>query len=228
MGVASCRIIFLLSDVVFSRVCCLVSFQILLRELNFDLWLCVPRGFDPRCGPARLGLGPRALPLPMSPPSPSLLPLIQFSCAQLPLSPTSLSLPHGALGFRDADHRNLDPRGEPPPLSLLPLLPPLPHPTRPPPAARPPRPRPAPPPSRAPRAPPRQRPAPPPCLAPRCLLGRALGRLPGRALARRLGPEPAPPASPAALVPPARAVCSHVRNGVARHSTFSLICFSLF
>jgi hypothetical protein len=162
MGVASCRIIFLLSDVVFSRVCCLVSFQILLRELNFDLWLCVPRGFDPRCGPARLGLGPRALPLPMSPPSPSLLPLIQFSCAQLPLSPTSLSLPHGALGFRDADHRNLDPRGEPPPLSLLPLLPPLPHPTRPPLAARPPRPRPAPPPSRAPRAPPRQRPAPPP------------------------------------------------------------------
>jgi hypothetical protein len=42
-----------LSDFVLNRVRCLVSFRILLRELNSDLWLCVPQGFDPRCGPAR-------------------------------------------------------------------------------------------------------------------------------------------------------------------------------
>jgi hypothetical protein len=86
MGVASCRIIFLLSDIVFSRVCCLVLFRILFRELDSDLWLCVPWDFDPRCGPARPDLGPHALgtlPLPWSLPrtTPSL------SCAQLPLSP---------------------------------------------------------------------------------------------------------------------------------------------
>jgi hypothetical protein len=63
-------------------------------------------------------------------PSPGLLPLIQFSRAQLPYSLPPLSLPRGALGFGDADRWNLDPRGVPPPLSPLPLLPPLPHPTR--------------------------------------------------------------------------------------------------
>jgi hypothetical protein len=129
MGVVSCRIIFLLSDVVFSRVCCLVSFRILLHELNSDLWLCVPRGFDPRCGlaqpnPTRPGpaqLGPRApdaLPLPMPRPPP----LVSFPSFNSPahnsLSLPLLSLPRGALGFGDADRRNLDPRGEPPPLSL--------------------------------------------------------------------------------------------------------------
>jgi hypothetical protein len=109
-----------LSDVVFNRVCCFVSFQILFHELDSDLWLCVPRAFDPRCGPAQPdpiwlglawpGLGPRApgaLPLPMPRPSPSpdLFPLIQFSHAQLPLS-----LPRGALGFGDGDRRIWTPR----------------------------------------------------------------------------------------------------------------------
>jgi hypothetical protein len=42
-----------LSDFVLNRVCCLVPFRILLRGLISDLWLCVPRGFGPRCGPAQ-------------------------------------------------------------------------------------------------------------------------------------------------------------------------------
>jgi hypothetical protein len=104
MSVASCRIIFLLSDVVFSRVCCLVSFRILLRGLNSDLWLCVPRGFDPRCGPAQPSparpgsahLGPRApgaCALPMRAPSPlvfsphSILPSNNLLLSHLSLSP---------------------------------------------------------------------------------------------------------------------------------------------
>jgi hypothetical protein len=123
MGVASCRIIFLSSDVVFSCVCCLVSFWILLRELNSDLWLCVPRGFDPRCVLAQLGPASARAPLvpcpsPCAPP-----PLVSSPHSILPRttpSPSHLSLPCGALGFGDADRRNLDPRGEPPPLSLSP------------------------------------------------------------------------------------------------------------
>jgi hypothetical protein len=115
MGVASYRIIFLLSDVVFSRVCCLVSFWILLCELNSDLWLCVPRGFDPRCGPARPARPWRPAPPYATPP-----PLVSFPYSILPrsnlLSSTSLS-PCGALGFGDGDRRNLDPCGQPPSLS---------------------------------------------------------------------------------------------------------------
>jgi hypothetical protein len=95
-----------LSDVVFNRLCCLVSFQILFRELDYDLLLCVPQDFDPRCGPAqpglarpgpaRPGLGPRApgaLPLPMSRPLPrslsphSILPRTTPSLSHLSLSP---------------------------------------------------------------------------------------------------------------------------------------------
>jgi hypothetical protein len=116
MSVASRRIIFLLSDVVFSRVCCLVSFRILLRELNSDLWLCMPRGFDPWCGPAQpdpAQLGPRApgaRALPMRAPlSPGLFPSFNSPTQQPPpLPPLSLS-PRGALGFGDGDRRNLDP-----------------------------------------------------------------------------------------------------------------------
>jgi hypothetical protein len=58
-----------LSDFVLNRVRCLVSFRILLHELISDLWLCVPRGFDPRCGPAHPNpaqLGPRARGAPCS------------------------------------------------------------------------------------------------------------------------------------------------------------------
>jgi hypothetical protein len=72
-------------------------------------------------GPAWPGLGPRgpgALPLPMrAPPSPGLFPSFNYP-AHNSLSLPPLSLPHDALGFGDADRRNLDPCGEPPPLSL--------------------------------------------------------------------------------------------------------------
>jgi hypothetical protein len=97
MGVASCRIIFLLSDFVLNRVRCLVSFRILLRELDSDLWLCVPRDFDPRCGPAQpdpaqLGLALARVPLaPLPLPLPWSFPLIQFSRA------TTSSLSHLSL-----------------------------------------------------------------------------------------------------------------------------------
>jgi hypothetical protein len=80
----------------------------------------------------------------------SLLPLIQFSRAQLPLSPTSLSSSWCPRFWRRWSP-DLDTRGEPPPLSLslLPLLAPLPPPSVPPlvacppchALARPPRPR---------------------------------------------------------------------------------------
>jgi hypothetical protein len=132
---------FLLSDVVFSRVCCLVSFWILLHELNSDLWLCVSWVLThgaAQPSPTRSGLARPARPWrpcpPHAPPplvsSPhSILPRSNL----LPLPPLSLS-PHGALGFGDADRRNLDPQGEHPSsfsLSLsislsLPPSPPLP------------------------------------------------------------------------------------------------------
>lgn len=115
-----------------SRLCCLVSFRILLHELDSDLWLRVSWIFDPRCGLAQPGpaqLGPRALGAPCSPCTP--IRLISFPHSILPrsnlLSHRSLS-PRGALGFGDGDRRNLDPLGElPSPLLLsLPLpLPPL-------------------------------------------------------------------------------------------------------
>jgi hypothetical protein len=130
MSVASCRTVFLLSDAVFSHMCCLVSFRILLRELNSDLWLCVPRDFDPQCGPAqpdparpsstRAPLAP--VPSPCAPPSPGLSPSFQFSRAATSSSPTSLS-PRGALGLGDGDHRNLDPGGELPSPLLLSVTP---------------------------------------------------------------------------------------------------------
>jgi hypothetical protein len=71
-----------------------------------------------RPGLAQLGpRAPGALPLPMRAPPP----LVSFPHSILPrsnlLSSTSLS-PRGALGFGDGGRRNLDPCGEPPPLSL--------------------------------------------------------------------------------------------------------------
>jgi hypothetical protein len=98
----------------FSRVCGLVSFRILLRDLNSDLWLCVSwiltRGAAQPI-PARPTLA--HAPLPWS------FPLIQFSRAATS-SPTSLSLsPRGALGLGDGDRRNLDPRAELLSLSLF-------------------------------------------------------------------------------------------------------------
>jgi hypothetical protein len=125
-----------LSDVVFNRVCCLVLFWILLRELISDLWLCVSRGFDPRCGPAQPGpaqLGPRAPGAPCSPcapPGPFLS--FDFSRAATSLSHISLS-PRGALGFGDGDRRSWIPEVSSPPLpsplSLFLFLP-LPFPAR--------------------------------------------------------------------------------------------------
>jgi hypothetical protein len=178
-------------------------------------------------------------------------PLVSFppfnSPAHNSLSLPPLSLPRGALGFGDADRRNLDPRGEPPLLSLslslsLPSSSSSPHPTRPPLAARPRAP------SGAPRAaswprplrPPLSRPTLPPGRASRRILDRAL---PGRALARpwprpvrHLGLMPWQPSCPGGLAPrvPARLVCPHraqrvrARDCDARCSTFSLIRVSLF
>jgi hypothetical protein len=101
--------IFLLSDVVFSPVCGLVSFQILLRELNSDLWLCVSwvltRGAV-QPSSARAPLAP--VPSPCVPPSPGLFPSFNSPAQQPPLPPLSLS-PRGALGLGDGDRRNLDP-----------------------------------------------------------------------------------------------------------------------
>jgi hypothetical protein len=77
-----------LPDFVLNRVRCLVLFRILLCGLISDLWLCVPRGFDPRCVPAQLGLarrapGARALPHARAP----LVPFSHLiSPAQKPLS----------------------------------------------------------------------------------------------------------------------------------------------
>jgi hypothetical protein len=103
-----------LSDVVLNRVRCLVSFRILLRELISDLWLCVPRGFDPRCGPAHPDpTQPSSACAPLAPvPSPC-APLVSLPHSILPrsnlLSHLSLS-PRGALGFRDGDRRIWTPR----------------------------------------------------------------------------------------------------------------------
>jgi hypothetical protein len=89
-----------LSDFVLNRVRCLVSFRILLRELNSDLWLCVLQDFClvVRPSPARPGLGPaqpspwHSCPPHARAPSPGLLPLIQFSRVATSLSLPSLSL----------------------------------------------------------------------------------------------------------------------------------------
>jgi hypothetical protein len=70
-----------------------------------------------RPGPARPARPWRPCPT-HAPPSPGLFPSFNSPAQQPPLSPTSLS-PRGALGFGDADRRNLDPRGElPSPLSF--------------------------------------------------------------------------------------------------------------
>jgi hypothetical protein len=62
-----------LSDFMLNCVCCLVPFQILLHGLISDLWLCVPRGFGPRCGPAQ--------------PDPTQLSPARPSLARAPLAP---------------------------------------------------------------------------------------------------------------------------------------------
>jgi hypothetical protein len=90
MGVASCRIILLLFDFVLNRVCCLVPFCILFRELDSDLWLCVPRDFDPRCSLA-LARVPLPLPHARTPLSPGLFPSFNSPKQQPPL--LHLSLP---------------------------------------------------------------------------------------------------------------------------------------
>jgi hypothetical protein len=89
-----------LSDVVFSRVFVLPRFGFWFANRPSDLWLCVPRGFDPRCDLARPGpakSGPRAPdaphPLPMRAPSSSSPSLIWISRATTSLSLSHLSLP---------------------------------------------------------------------------------------------------------------------------------------
>jgi hypothetical protein len=75
-----------LSDVVLNRVFCSVSF----RDLNSDLWLCVPQTFDPRFGlaqpdPVRPGpaqLGPALARAPLAP------------CPSVCRAPPLVSSPH--------------------------------------------------------------------------------------------------------------------------------------
>jgi hypothetical protein len=84
-------------------------------QLDSDLWVCVPRDFDQRCGPAQLGpalarapLAPLPLPHARTP-----SPCLSFPHSILPrsnlLSHLSLS-PRGALGFGDGDRRIWTPR----------------------------------------------------------------------------------------------------------------------
>jgi hypothetical protein len=87
-----------LSDFVLNHVCCLVPFQILLRELISDLWLCVPRGFGPRCG---LAQPDPTQPSPARPARPwrpllPMRPLVPFSHLISPAQ-QPLSLPHLSL-----------------------------------------------------------------------------------------------------------------------------------
>jgi hypothetical protein len=187
-------------------------------------------------GPARPSLGPRALapcPSPCRAPSPGLFPLIQFSRAQLPLSPTSLSPPWCPRFWRRRSP-DLVPEVSSHPLSLSlslfssPSSPPSPRgPLR---AAR-----------VAPPRPSSARPVWPPGGAPRVAPWRVSRARPGSALARPLlGPSPAAPAlSPARLrapgvtcvvsrVPdtvsraPARAMRSRARSPSARGDRFSV------
>jgi hypothetical protein len=109
-----------LSDVVFSRVFVSARFGFRFANRSSDLWLCVPRGFDLRCdparpGPARAPLAPH--PLPMRPLLLLSLSHLDFSCSNLPLPLPPLS-PRGALGFGDGNHRNLDPEVSSLPSSL--------------------------------------------------------------------------------------------------------------
>jgi hypothetical protein len=137
MSVASCRIIFLWSDVVFNRVFSLVSFWISFRNW-IPNWGCACRGFLPRDAtqpdptrPALARVPWRPCTFPMCvPPSPCL----SFPHSILPRTTPSLSpisLPRGALGFGDGDRRIWTPRWAPlPSLSLSsppPSLPSSPH-----------------------------------------------------------------------------------------------------
>jgi hypothetical protein len=94
-----------LSDFVLNRVCRLVLFWILLRGLNSDMWLCVPRDFFPvvrpnpaqpspaRPGPAWPACPWRSCP-PYAPPLPWSFPLISILLrSNVSLSSTSPSLP---------------------------------------------------------------------------------------------------------------------------------------
>jgi hypothetical protein len=145
MGVASCRSIFLLSDVVFNRVfvssCFGFRFMIGFRSVVVRVV-----GFCPatRPSPARSALA-RAPLAPVPPPcAPPFSPFLSFDfpAQQPPLLHLSLS-PYGALGFGDGDRQIWTPRCAPlhspshspsPSLSsppvLLPCVRPLPRPSR--------------------------------------------------------------------------------------------------
>jgi hypothetical protein len=90
----------------------------LLRELISDLWLCVPQGFDPWCGPAQPDPTQPARPWrPLLSMHARLVPFLSFylSRAATSLPPISLS-PRGALGFGDSDRRSWIPEVSSPPL----------------------------------------------------------------------------------------------------------------
>jgi hypothetical protein len=123
MSVASCRIIFLLSDVVFNRVFAWSRFGFRF-VIGFRLVVVRVVGFCPvvrpnpvHPSPARPGPGPRAPGArarrpapPHAPPLPSLpFPSFNFSRAATS-SPPPLTLPRCALGFGDGDRRIWTPR----------------------------------------------------------------------------------------------------------------------
>jgi hypothetical protein len=102
MGVTSFRGIFLC--LMSCLIVCLSSLiSVFISRLDSDLWLCVPRDFDPRCDPALARAPLVPLPLPHAR-APSLLSLSHsiFPRSNL-LSSTSLSIPRGALGFGDGN-----------------------------------------------------------------------------------------------------------------------------
>jgi hypothetical protein len=127
-----------LSDAVFSCVFVSPHFGLRFANRSSNLWLCVPRGFDPRCDPARLGSaqsGPRAPsappPSPCAPPPP--LPLSFGFPAQQPPSPSPTSLSPWCPRVWRRQSPEFGPRGELPPLISLSSLPlPLSSPLRPP------------------------------------------------------------------------------------------------
>jgi hypothetical protein len=116
-----------LSDFVLNRVRCLVSFQIFASRIDFRSVVVHATGFWPAMQPSPAGpdptqpspARPSSARAPLAPPGPFLS--FDFSRAATSLSPISLSLSRGALGFGDVDRRSWIPEVSSPPFSSLSL-----------------------------------------------------------------------------------------------------------